>query len=79
MRLSILLFVTLLVSFSSCKESREEQIARMVEEWSGKEIRFPEKSVFTIQLTDTVGAPAVGAPYKVLVYVDSVGCMSCRL
>lgn len=48
MRLSILLFVILLVSFSSCKESREEQIARMVEEWSGKEIRFPEKPVFTI-------------------------------
>lgn len=72
-------FLLGLLFFSSCKESREEQIARMVEEWSGKEIRFPEKPVFTIQCTDTVGAPAVGAPYKVLVYVDSVGCMGCRL
>lgn len=65
--------------FTSCQESREEHIARLVEEWSGREIRFPDRAVFTVQGRDTVPAPAMNVPYKVLVYVDSVGCMSCRL
>lgn len=65
--------------FASCQESREEHIARLVEEWSGREIRFPDRPVFTVQGRDTVPAPAMNVPHKVLVYVDSVGCMSCRL
>lgn len=72
-------FLLSILFFASCKESREAHIARLVEEWSGREIRFPGGAVFTVQGTDTVAAPAADVPYKVLVYVDSVGCMSCRL
>ena len=43
-----------LALFSSCKESEKEKIARLVEEWEGKEIFFPSRSVFTIQGKDTV-------------------------
>ena len=51
----------------------------MVKEWTGKEIKFPERSVFTVQGKDTVDFTYQDADYKVLVYVDSVGCTSCKL
>ena len=63
----------------SCSESREEAVYRLVKEWTGKEIKFPERSVFTVQGKDTVDFTYQDADYKVLVYVDSVGCTSCKL
>ena len=72
-----LLFV--IIIFSTCKESSQEHITQLVEEWQGKEVRFPENPVFTRQLGDTVNFRIPEAEYKVLVYVDSVGCTSCKL
>lgn len=63
----------------SCSESREEAVYRLVKEWRGKEIKFPEHSVFTVQGKDTVDFTYQEADYKVLVYVDSIGCTSCKL
>ena len=64
---------------AACTESREEAVYRLVKEWTGKEIKFPERSVFTVQGKDTVNFTYYDADYKVLVYVDSVGCTSCKL
>ena len=68
-----------IVLFTACSESREEAVYRLVKEWTGKEIKFPERSVFTVQGKDTVDFSFQEADYKVLVYVDSVGCTSCKL
>lgn len=68
-----------IVLFTACSESREEAVYRLVKEWTGKEIKFPERSVFTVQGKDTVDFAFHEADYKVLVYVDSVGCTSCKL
>ena len=64
---------------ASCQESREEAMRRLVNEWNGKEIKFPSRSVFTIQGKDTVDFGFVDADYKVVTYIDSVGCTSCKL
>ena len=64
---------------ASCQESREEAMLRLVNEWNGKEIKFPSRSVFTIQGKDTVDFEFVDADYKVVTYIDSVGCTSCKL
>ena len=64
---------------ASCQESREEAMLRLVNEWNGKEIKFPSRSVFTIQGKDTVDFGFVDADYKVVTYIDSVGCTSCKL
>lgn len=64
---------------ASCQESREEVMFRLVNEWNGKEIKFPSRSVFTIQGKDTVDFEFGNADYKVVTYVDSVGCTSCKL
>ncbi len=77
MRYLYLLLV--LAIFSSCKESEKANIARLVKEWKGKEILFPAHSVFTIQGKDTVDFSFSGANYKIVTYIDSIGCTSCKL
>ena len=72
----LLFFLCLLCS---CKESEKEKIARLVREWDGKEISFPSHSVFTIQGKDTVDFSFADAEYKIITYIDSVGCTSCKL
>lgn len=72
----LLFFLCLLCS---CKESAKEKIARLVREWDGKEISFPSHSVFTIQGKDTVDFSFADAEYKIVTYIDSVGCTSCKL
>ena len=52
---------------------------RLVNEWNGKEIIFPSHSTFTVQGKDTVDFSFADADYKVLTYIDSVGCASCKL
>ena len=69
----------LFILFPSCKESEKDKIARLVEEWEGKEILFPTRSVFTIQGKDTVDFSLADTDYKVVAYIDSVGCTSCKL
>lgn len=64
---------------ASCQESREEAMLRLVNGWNGKEIKFPARSVFTIQGKDTVDVEFGNADYKVVTYIDSVGCTSCKL
>lgn len=67
------------IALSSCKDSPKNEIARLVKEWDGKELRFPEHPVFTIQGEDTVDFSFRDAEYKVVSYVDSIGCISCKL
>jgi len=67
------------VLFSSCVESETDKIARLVKEWEGKEILFPARSVFTVQGKDTVDFSLANADYKIVTYIDSVGCTSCKL
>lgn len=61
----------------SCKDEDRDRIAHLVTKWQGKEI-LPDKGVFTIQGKDTVRFP-IESNYKILIYVDSTGCTSCRL
>lgn len=76
-----LLFILALLLFATaCKESRKNRIARIVNEWQDKEVRFPSGLTFTRLLKDTVaGYELPQSRYKVFVYVDSIGCMSCKL
>ena len=62
----------------SCQDKDRSNITSMVTEWQGKEIQFPTNSTFTRQGEDTVSVN-MNAEYKILVYVDSAGCTSCRL
>ena len=63
----------------SCAESDKERLSKLVKEWEGKEILFPAHSTFTIQGKDTVDFDFMDAEYKVVTYIDSIGCTSCKL
>ena len=72
-------FLLLLLTLTSCKDSQKRKISNLVNEWDGKEIVFPSSSVFMVQAKDTVDFPINNTDYKIVAYVDSVGCMSCKL
>jgi hypothetical protein len=77
---SINFYIFLFTLFFSCQgDGKKENISQMVAEWQGKKILFPENIVFTHYLTDTTDYRIPEADYKVLAYVDSVGCTDCQL
>lgn len=76
---SLLSIIVLFICLSSCKtDPQRTKAEKIVSEWVGKEIIFPSDVRCTFIGRDTV-CPEVSAPYKVLVYTDSVGCTSCKL
>lgn len=72
------LLLFLFVCFSSCQGKKQAKLIRLITEWQGKEIRFQEEVHFTRFLTDTVFSHIPDTDYKVLVYIDSAGCVDCR-
>ena len=75
-----LLYISLLLSLlTACKENNKEKFALLVQEWQGKEIVFPQDMAFPRFVPEPVDYRIPDAEYKVLVYVDSVGCTSCKL
>ncbi|MDR2811230.1 MAG: DUF1573 domain-containing protein [Tannerellaceae bacterium] len=72
--------ILLFLLFISCGgDKKKEDVLRLVAEWQGKEIIFPKNIVFTRYLTDTTNFLIPESEYKVLIYVDSVGCTACKL
>lgn len=76
---SYIVLLLFTVSFTACREPKEEKIARLVTEWSEKEIQFPIHSVFTRFGKDTINSFDGKGKYRIVTYVDSIGCMSCKL
>jgi hypothetical protein len=72
----------LLILFA-CKENKKRTEAeKIVAEWTGKAIQFPEDAQCNILGKDTVCGFCSGLfqkEYKILLYVDSTGCSDCRL
>ncbi len=71
--------IVLLVLFSSCQDKAKNHVIQLVREWEGKEILFPLNSVFTIQGKDTIEHSGDNCDYKIVTYIDSIGCTSCKL
>lgn len=72
-------FICFLFFAMSCQKNERAKIEFLVKEWNNKEIRFPDNPVFTRFVTDTVPYRIPKSDYKVVVFVDSVGCISCKL
>ena len=68
-----------IVFSSGCSDDNRATITRTVEQWQGRTVQMPEGAVFTVQARDTVAIDMYDPSHKVLVYVDSTGCTSCRL
>ena len=80
-RTNLLISVFISLSLLSCKSGREKDaIMQTVAEWTGKKIIFPDGIPCQFLNRDTVCMdPHNPTTYKILLYVDSMGCNSCRL
>ena len=71
--------IIILLFLCSCKDGRKQTIRQVVAEWTGKEIQFPVGIPCQSVGIDTTCIDCSNSNYKILLYVDSMGCTSCRL
>jgi hypothetical protein len=67
--------------FSCKKDERKTEAQKIVSEWTGKEILFPKEFQCNLSGNDTISnicTDLFDTEYKVLLYVDSIGCSDCR-
>lgn len=78
MNIRCFVVVSFIFLLFSCGNQKKENIEVLLQAWSEKEIMFPANSIFTVKGKDTVDFSMSGK-FKILTYVDSVGCVSCKL
>lgn len=70
----------LLLFLASCtKESKKDNITKVVTAWQNKEIVFPKNMIFTRFGEDTLNYQITKTKYKIVLYVDSNDCTWCKL
>lgn len=76
---TVLLFLLVLI-ISSCKESEQDRITRLVSEWEGRIIRYPSNAELVSIGKDSIPMSNLrNTDYTIVSYIDSIGCMSCKL
>jgi len=75
----LLVFVSIALSFCACENyNRTREIKKVQRAWIGKTIRFPADIQPENSGKDTLWQ-IQETPYKILLYIDTVGCTSCKL
>ncbi len=66
---------------ASCRDMKNGRLVRLINEWEGRTIYFPSDMCLTSYSIDSVMTNCNKSkfPYTILNYVDSTGCLSCRL
>ena len=72
------LIVICIIIWTSCQNVERTYLVNTVKEWEGKKIKFPTESVFTQYMCDTMKYDT-DSDFKLMIYVDSIGCTSCKL
>lgn len=74
-----ILYISLsVILFISCGNKDREILVKLMQEWKGREILYPNDMHFFMQGRDTLNADSI-CMYKIITYIDSIGCMSCKL
>lgn len=74
------LSLLLCVCVFSCQGTRKEQLATLMEQWENKTIYFPDSCLFISYEGDSIlQNKMIGKGFSIVSYVDSIGCMSCKL
>lgn len=75
-----ILLVFIATILSSCKEKNQtKEIVKIITEWQNKKIIFPDNMIFSNNGQDSLDYIIPQSDYKILLYVDSIGCVSCNL
>lgn len=70
--------ISFILLLSSCT-SPENNTKSAIENWVSKEIIIPPNIIYKSIGCDTISKYIFDQTFKILVYVDSVGCTSCKL
>lgn len=76
MKRSFCLFL-MIIPFISCGQS--EKASHIIRKWIGKEIVYSNDIFFTLGGQDTIKRILPVSPYTIISYVDSTGCVDCKL
>lgn len=76
MRKFLFLFI---IFFCSCKEAKDEKIVHQLNRWLDREIYFPKNTEFTSLGNKSRNLLQEQWDYAIVSYIDSTGCMSCKL
>ena len=76
---SYTLALLMLLMLPACKQTQSEKLEKLLREWTGKEIVFPNNPSFTIYGEQEADFKIPNDGYKVVHYLDSIGCISCKL
>ena len=80
MRNTIYCCVLLFCTLFSCKESETERITNLVKSWQGRTMYFPvDAELSSFRGDSTYKYSIKRTDYAIVTYVDSIGCMSCKL
>lgn len=83
MKLKGIYFIALTASWLSyaCTQKAQEQdiVKHYVKEWTTRQIKFPPEMTFLRFGIDTVPFDIQGRSHKILIYIDSSGCTTCKL
>jgi hypothetical protein len=77
-----IVFTIILSTVFSCDNKNRKETEKVVMEWLMKEIKFPENLQYSVLGRDTMSVSCTDLfkkQYKILLYVDSIGCSACRL
>ena len=75
---AIFKILLVVIALHNCS-SKQKGIENMIREWQGKEIIIPQQIEYKLLGCDTVCSDLWDMPYKILTYVDSVGCTICKM
>lgn len=74
------IYLLLLFLLLSCNNSRKKNIVRLVNEWENKLILFPtDTSFISYKKCINENYKLEHEKYAIVTYIDSLGCMSCKL
>ena len=75
-RFKIVVFISFIIS--SC-HSQHDKNKKVIREWQGREIITPQKIEYKVFGKDALCPKLLDKPFKILTYVDSIGCSSCKM
>jgi hypothetical protein len=76
--LSIIFFT---LSLTTCKDKKIVEMESAMQEWMGRAIIFPDimPTMSHIRNKDTLKYVVTGDKYKIVLYIDSIGCTKCKI
>lgn len=73
-------YMILVCALLACKESETERITNLVKSWQGRTMYFPvDAELLSFGGDSTYKYSIKRTDYAIVSYVDSIGCMSCKL